>query len=254
MPGSRAAGPAHQPENRSGGARNLLSVSPIRRPDATPRRAQPQTADAGLAGPASPCPQTQARHPSPPGSKKTRPSRINGLSPDRRRRPAKVPQRGNRAPRVAATPEDILLASERARPLPPPPASNQPPHRLRWNKAWCLPVLCTLSTSPDNASTWSRPARAVDNCLNSKRMRALPFEWDPGKERANRRKHRVAFAEASAVFGDPLSITIPDPDHGAQGGALRHYRQVQQPKAPGSGSYYKRRADAIDRCSRRDKE
>jgi len=46
-------------------------------------------------------------------------------------------------------------------------------------------------------------------------MQGLPFEWDPGKELANRRKHRVAFAEASTVFGDPLSITIPDPDHGA---------------------------------------
>ena len=29
----------------------------------------------------------------------------------------------------------------------------------------------------------------------------------------NRRKHRVSFSEASTVFGDPLSVTIPDPDH-----------------------------------------
>jgi len=46
-------------------------------------------------------------------------------------------------------------------------------------------------------------------------MPGLPFEWDPKKDLSNRRKHRVAFAEASTVFGDPLSITIPDPDHGA---------------------------------------
>ena len=47
-------------------------------------------------------------------------------------------------------------------------------------------------------------------------MQALQFEWDPRKELANRRKHRVGFAEASTVFGDPLSITIPDPDHAAE--------------------------------------
>jgi len=30
------------------------------------------------------------------------------------------------------------------------------------------------------------------------------------KEAANRRKHNVGFADASTVFGDPLSITIAD--------------------------------------------
>jgi len=45
-------------------------------------------------------------------------------------------------------------------------------------------------------------------------MQGLPFEWDPRKELSNRRKHGVGFAEASTVFGDPLSITIPDPDYG----------------------------------------
>jgi len=39
------------------------------------------------------------------------------------------------------------------------------------------------------------------------------FEWDPGKARSNRRKHRVSFQEAATVFGDPLAITFPDPDH-----------------------------------------
>jgi uncharacterized DUF497 family protein len=43
-------------------------------------------------------------------------------------------------------------------------------------------------------------------------MEGLPFEWDHRKELSNLRKHRIAFAEASTVFGDPLSITIPDPD------------------------------------------
>jgi uncharacterized DUF497 family protein len=45
-------------------------------------------------------------------------------------------------------------------------------------------------------------------------MAGIAFEWDPRKDAMNRRKHRVGFAEASTVFGDPLSITIPDPDHG----------------------------------------
>jgi uncharacterized DUF497 family protein len=39
------------------------------------------------------------------------------------------------------------------------------------------------------------------------------FEWDPGKARQNRRKHRVSFQEAASVFGDPLAISYPDPDH-----------------------------------------
>ena len=47
-------------------------------------------------------------------------------------------------------------------------------------------------------------------------MQGLAFEWDPKKEAANRRKHNVGFADASTVFGDPLSITIPDPDHAAR--------------------------------------
>jgi len=34
-----------------------------------------------------------------------------------------------------------------------------------------------------------------------------------GQSRQNRRKHRVSFQEAASVFGDPLSITYPDPDH-----------------------------------------
>jgi uncharacterized DUF497 family protein len=41
-------------------------------------------------------------------------------------------------------------------------------------------------------------------------MLGLAFEWDPKKEVLNRRKHKVGFTEASTVFGDPLSITVPD--------------------------------------------
>ena len=41
----------------------------------------------------------------------------------------------------------------------------------------------------------------------------LTFEWHPPKARSNFAKHGVGFEEASTVFGDPLSLTIPDPEH-----------------------------------------
>ena len=42
------------------------------------------------------------------------------------------------------------------------------------------------------------------------------FEWDPEKADANFQKHGVSFDEASTVFGDALSLLMPDPDHSAQ--------------------------------------
>jgi uncharacterized DUF497 family protein len=42
---------------------------------------------------------------------------------------------------------------------------------------------------------------------------ALRFTWDVTKALANHRKHGITFAEAATAFGDPLSVTIPDPDH-----------------------------------------
>lgn len=39
------------------------------------------------------------------------------------------------------------------------------------------------------------------------------FEWNPDKAQTNLLKHHVSFDEASTVFGDPLSLTIADPDH-----------------------------------------
>lgn len=43
-------------------------------------------------------------------------------------------------------------------------------------------------------------------------MDGIAFEWDRRKESDNLRKHRIGFAEAGTAFGDPLSITIEDPD------------------------------------------
>lgn len=41
----------------------------------------------------------------------------------------------------------------------------------------------------------------------------MEFEWDIGKAHSNAEKHGISFAEAMTVFGDPLEVTIPDPDH-----------------------------------------
>jgi uncharacterized DUF497 family protein len=42
---------------------------------------------------------------------------------------------------------------------------------------------------------------------------ALIFEWDNRKAQSNKRKHGITFEEASTIFSDSLSITIPDPSH-----------------------------------------
>ena len=44
---------------------------------------------------------------------------------------------------------------------------------------------------------------------------SLTFEWDEQKAEQNLRKHKVSFEEAKTIFGDPFSITIPDPEHSA---------------------------------------
>ncbi len=41
----------------------------------------------------------------------------------------------------------------------------------------------------------------------------MEFEWDPDKATENLTKHGVGFPEATTIFGDPLEVTIPDPDH-----------------------------------------
>jgi hypothetical protein len=45
---------------------------------------------------------------------------------------------------------------------------------------------------------------------------AIRFEWDAGKDRDNRRKHRVSFSEAASALVDPLSLTVSDPDHSVE--------------------------------------
>jgi len=45
---------------------------------------------------------------------------------------------------------------------------------------------------------------------------SLEFEWDAGKDRANRKKHRVSFEEARTVFFDEEALIAADPDHSTE--------------------------------------
>ena len=42
------------------------------------------------------------------------------------------------------------------------------------------------------------------------------FEWDPAKEDANARKHKVSFRRAATVFRDPNQLSIYDEEHSEQ--------------------------------------
>ena len=44
----------------------------------------------------------------------------------------------------------------------------------------------------------------------------LTFEWDEAKNAANVFKHGISFEQAAEIFLDPLSLTIPDPEHSAE--------------------------------------
>jgi uncharacterized DUF497 family protein len=46
------------------------------------------------------------------------------------------------------------------------------------------------------------------------------FEWDERKDRSNRAKHGVSFAEAQRAFLDPLRVIAEDLSHG---GSERRY-------------------------------
>ena len=39
------------------------------------------------------------------------------------------------------------------------------------------------------------------------------FDWDPKKDKANRRKHLLAFRQAATIFFDPKQLSIFDEEH-----------------------------------------
>jgi uncharacterized DUF497 family protein len=43
----------------------------------------------------------------------------------------------------------------------------------------------------------------------------IEFSWDARKARANALKHGVSFSSCTAIFRDPLALTIYDPEHSA---------------------------------------
>jgi uncharacterized protein len=44
----------------------------------------------------------------------------------------------------------------------------------------------------------------------------MEFVWDPRKDAANSRKHRVGLSEALTVFADPLARIFDDPEHSSE--------------------------------------
>jgi uncharacterized DUF497 family protein len=84
-------------------------------------------------------------------------------------------------------------------------------------------------------------------------MDGIAFEWDPKKEGTNRRKHKIGFTEAIAVFSDPLSLTIPDPDQssGEERWVIIGISSSQRLLVV--IPYYKERKNPIDQCPRRHK-
>lgn len=61
------------------------------------------------------------------------------------------------------------------------------------------------------------------------------FEWDEGKADANLGRHRVSFDEASTIFGDPLSLTVPDPIHSDEEEPVPDHRVVSKWSTPRGG-------------------
>ena len=44
-------------------------------------------------------------------------------------------------------------------------------------------------------------------------MDNIRFQWDPNKNQANIKKHKISFEEVKSVFFDENARVIPDPEH-----------------------------------------
>ena len=55
--------------------------------------------------------------------------------------------------------------------------------------------------------------RALDSRVLREYTCDVEFEWDTKKAEYNLKTHKVSFPEATTVFGDPLGMTVQDPDH-----------------------------------------
>jgi uncharacterized DUF497 family protein len=84
----------------------------------------------------------------------------------------------------------------------------------------------------------------------------MEFEWDPKKAAKNLRKHKISFAEAATVFGDPLGVTVRDPEHSSEEhryitlGMSNRYRLVMVSHADRGGGIRIISARAMTRAER----
>ena len=46
--------------------------------------------------------------------------------------------------------------------------------------------------------------------MRARKGQIMDYEWDPDKARTNRDKHGISFADAVAVFGDDMALTMAD--------------------------------------------
>jgi hypothetical protein len=71
--------------------------------------------------------------------------------------------------------------------------------------------------SPDGVNQRKPNELLVKHLEDGKRQHQYDVEKNLGRvvlpKQQNLQKHQVDFTEASTVFADKLSITIPDPDH-----------------------------------------
>ena len=76
-----------------------------------------------------------------------------------------------------------------------------------------MPLTCVHGRVLSGVGEHSDGAAHEGPQANWGRELELEFEWDEEKAKKNLKKHGVSFEEAATVFGDPLSLTIPDPAH-----------------------------------------
>ena len=77
----------------------------------------------------------------------------------------------------------------------------------------------------------------------------MRFEWDFSKARLNFSKHGISFEEASTIFGDPLSLTKPDPDHSQEEVRWVTVRGLDKFKNHSGRSYEPIRASKVNKRS-----
>ena len=161
---------------------------------------------------------------SPPGSP---PPSSSSTVPSRRTQSNLPPGRGSRTPRrharlppdIAAAPH-VSVATTRELVAARHPAHSTPPgldRRQPRGSHLTNAVLLRISAKVTGRfPRHSRPLR-TDNAPRYAGRVGISFEWDAAKANTKARKHQVTFEEATTVFGDPLSVTIPDPLHSTPG-------------------------------------